>query len=119
MTTFLPKDLQADLDAARAQKKRARSRLSVRFGERSFPILRLWDSGFAIDADRAPHLRGYVDVYKGENQLLTCLIVASQLEEDEVVFDFKRMTAIQTGPALDFERDPHAPVALIENYKTV
>jgi hypothetical protein len=42
-----------------------------------------------------------------------CLIVASEAQDDEMWFDFKRSTAVTDRAALDFARDEAAPVALI------
>ncbi len=62
MSEFLPKEVRDGLDAARRRDRGRKTRLRVHVGEAVFPVLRLWDDGFALDADRAPRLRGIVDV---------------------------------------------------------
>lgn len=113
MTTFLPKEVQDGLDAARKQALLKKSRLKVIAGKDSFPILRMWDTGFTLDADVAPQLRGLVDVYDGTRHLYQCLIVASDEEGGEMSFEFKRATEAHDRPPLDFAQDEDAPVALI------
>ncbi len=114
MSDFLPKEVREGLEAARKRDLQKRSRLRVRVGEHVFTILRYWDEGFALDAEDAPHLRGFVDVYDGTRHLSQCLIVASAEDAGEMVYEFKRETmATETAP-VDYERNANAPVALIE-----
>ncbi len=113
MTTYLPPDVQAGLDAARRRAVRNSSRLRVHAGETTYPVLRAWRGGFAVAADGAPHLRGLVDLYDGANHLSRCLIVASEEENGEMRFDLKRATDAREAQPVDFERDPQGPVALI------
>lgn len=113
MTTFLPPEVQAGLDAARKLARRKSNRLSVQAGGRNFKILRSWHNGFSLDADEAPHLRGLVDFYDGTRHLSRCLIVASGEEAGEIEFEYKRMTEAADRQPLDFYRAPDAPVALL------
>lgn len=113
MLEFLPKEVRDGLEAARKREERRRSRLRVQVGEAVFPILRFWDDGFALPADRVPTLRGLVDVYDGSRHICQCLIVASNVENGELICDFKRNTAVTDRPPRDFWLDENAPVALI------
>ena len=115
MSTFVPKEVQAGLDRARVAAMKKASRLRLRVGDAAYPVLRMWKTGFAVEVNAAPHLRGYVDLYDGAVHLFQCLIVASE-EEDagEMRYEFKRLTAVAERAALDFERAPDAPVALLE-----
>lgn len=113
MLEFLPKEISDGLDAARMRDQKRRSRMRVQLGEDVFPILKLWDDGFALNADRAPHLRGLVDVFDGSRHICQCLIVASSVENGQLICEFKRSTNVTDGPALDFWRDENAPVALL------
>ena len=113
MSEFLPKDVREGLAAARKIGLRKKSRMRVRVGGLDFTILRYWGDGFALDADDAPKLRGLVDIYDGARMKSQCLIVASSEEDGQMVYEFKRATEAATGPALDYERDAMAPVALI------
>lgn len=112
--SFLPKEVQDGLDAARNVSLAKASRLRLSAGGRTYPVLRMWKTGFSVAAADAPHLRGFVDLYDGAVHLFQCLIVAAQEDGPEMQYEFKRATAITKGPALDFERAENAPVALID-----
>ena len=113
MSEFLPKDVRDGLEAARKQKLRARSRMRVRAGDRTFTILRAWEQGFALDSEDASRLRGLVDLYYGARHLSRCLIVASVEDGGETVYEYKRATPVADRAALDYSKDDDAPVALI------
>ncbi|WP_238366774.1 hypothetical protein [Mesobacterium pallidum] len=114
MSTYVSKEVQAGIDAARRTAKRAAARLRVKTGtDKVYPILRIWDTGFALDAEDAPELRGLVDIYDGARHLRQCLIIASAEAGGEVICDFKRATESHDQPPRDFAVDPAAPVALI------
>ena len=113
MTTFLPGNVQQDLGHALMAKRKSQSRLRIVAGDRIFPVLSMSRSHFALDADDAPRLRGLVDIFDRGTHLCQALIVASHVDGDTVVFDFKRNTIAASGPALDFERDKSAPVGFI------
>ncbi|MGI9389605.1 MAG: hypothetical protein ACR2O1_06055 [Boseongicola sp.] len=113
MSDLLPKYVREGLDAARKRDLQRKSRLKVKVGGQTFTILRYWDEGFALDIDDAPHLRGLVDVYDGGQHLSQCLIVASEEEAGEMVYEFKRETMATNAAPLDYDRDENAPIALI------
>lgn len=113
MDAFLTPELQAGLAAARKLAGRSKARFRIEEDGRSYPVLRLWQTGFAIDAEGAPHLRGLVDLYDGARQMMQCLIVASEEAGGEMRYEFKRSTAAMDSAPLDFVRDENAPVALI------
>ena len=113
MLEFFSKELRAGFEAARKRQDAKKSRLRVQVGDQVFPILRLWDGGFALDADHTSHLRGLVDIYDGARQLRHCLIVASTIEDGQLLCDFKRSTAVTDRAPLDFWRDENAPVAFL------
>ncbi len=114
METNFSKDIQAGLDAARVESLRRASRLRIEADGVRYPVLRMWKTGFAMEAGSAPHLRGLVDLYDGALHLFQCLIVATDEEGGEMLFAFKRATPVASRPALDFERAENAPAALIE-----
>ena len=114
MSTFLPKEVQAGLDSARLQSLKSASRLRLSVGDKVHPVLRMWKTGFSLNAETAPTLRGFVDLYDGSIHLFQCLIIASDEDAGEMKFEFKRLTAVSDTAPLDFERDADAPVALIE-----
>lgn len=114
MTTFVPKEVQDGLDRARLARLKQKSRLRLSVDGVTHPVLRMWKTGFSINAASAPrNLRGLVDLYDGSIHLFQCLIVAHEAEADEMRFEFKRLTAVADQPAIDFVRSVDAPVALI------
>lgn len=117
MLEHLPEEVRAGLAAAqdRADRK-ARSRLRVQAGETVYPILRSWSGGFSVAADRTPHLRGLVDIHDGARHLYQALIVASRLENRELVFEYKRSTSVSDTAPADFERTAPPPAALLTRY---
>lgn len=113
MSTFLPKDVQADLDAARIAALKKTSRLRIEVDGAEYRVLRRWSRGFAVEAGTTPKLRGLVDLYDGGNHLAQCLIIASEEEAGEMRYEFKRATGVHERAPLDFYRDPDAPIALL------
>ncbi|WP_109466080.1 hypothetical protein [Albibacillus kandeliae] len=115
MSTFLSKEVQEGLHAARLASLKKASRLRVQVGDDIFPVLCLKRDGFSVEAGTVPPLRGLVDLYDGANHLYQCLIVASEEELGEMRYEFKRSTVVHDHAPLDFYRDPDGPVALIGN----
>lgn len=113
MTTFVPREVQAGLDSARLAALKSGSRLRLVANGRAHPVLRLWKSGFSLEAGSVPVLRGHADLYDGAIHLFRCLIVACEEENGEMRFEFKRLTAVADRAAVDFEIAADAPVALI------
>lgn len=113
MSTYLPKEVQEGLDAARLAGMKKSSRLRVRVDDEVFRVLRMWKDGFSVEADVTPNLRGLVNLYDGTNHLYQCLIVGTEVEAGEMQYEFKRATAVADKPALDFYRAPDAPVGLL------
>ncbi len=113
MSTYVSKEIRAELDAARIAALKKTSRLRVGFGDNAFKILRLWKDGFTVEAATTPQLRGLVDIYDGVNHLYQCLIIADEDEAGEMRYEFKRSTAAADKAPLDFYRDPDAPIALL------
>jgi hypothetical protein len=113
MLEFLPKDIADGLAMARNREAARKSRLRVQVGEAVFPLLRFWHDGFAMDAAMTPKLRGLVDVYDGGRHIFQCLIIASSEEHGQIVYEFKRNTAVRDTAPLDYWRDEHAPVGYL------
>ena len=114
MEAVFSKEIQAGLDQARIEGLKKSSRLRVNLGDNVLPVLRMWKTGFAVEAD-APALRGFVDLYDGAIHLFQCLIVTSEEEGGERRYEFKRATAVAEKPAVDFEILDHTPAGLIED----
>ena len=113
MTTFLSKEVQQDLNEARSKHKRKKARYRVQFDGSTYPVLKLWDTGFSVGSEAAPHMRGLIDLFEGSNHFSRCLIIAAAEQDGEVKFEFKRSTPPADKAALDFARRPSAPVALL------
>jgi hypothetical protein len=109
----LPKEILEGLALARKRDMGRKNRLRLHVGDAVHPVLRLWDGGFSMDADSAPNLRGFVDIYDGARHLYQCLIVCSTRENGEQVYDFKRQTAVVDEPPKDYFVEPDTPVALL------
>jgi hypothetical protein len=113
MMTFLPKEVREGLELARKRDLRKKSRLRVNVGGEVFPVLEFRETGFALDIENAPKLRGLVDLYDGARHLYQCLIIASEADGTLMRYEFKRATSVSDHPPLDFARDEAAPVALL------
>ncbi|CUH43261.1 hypothetical protein [Ruegeria atlantica] len=113
MSTYVSKEITAELDAARIAGLKKTSRLRVEIGDNFYKILRLWKDGFTVEAETTPQLRGLVDIYDGANHLYQCLIIADEDEAGEMRYEFKRSTAAADKAPLDFYRAPDAPIALL------
>jgi hypothetical protein len=113
MLEFFSKELREGFEMARKRQDARKSRLRVQIGAEVYPILRMWDDGLAMDADQLPHLRGLVDVYDGARHVSQCLIVASTVENGQLICDFKRATQVTDKAPLDFWRDENAPVGFL------
>ena len=113
MLEYLPDELREGFERARKKSSARSRRLSLHVGDAVFPIRRLWDDGLALDADRLPFLRGFVEIHEGPRHILTCLIVASELSEGELLCTFKRATPAVDRAALDYEIESDQPAGLI------
>ncbi|WP_323782341.1 hypothetical protein [Leisingera sp.] len=113
MNTYVPKAVQEALDTARLQGMRKRNRLRVMADNELVPVLRMWKTGFSVEAETAPMLRGLVDLYDGARHLSQCLIVASEEEGGEMRYEFKRSTPAADKAPLDFYESPGGPAGLI------
>ena len=109
MLEHLPEDIRRGLEEARRRDRRRNSRLCLHVDGEVLPLLRMWDGGFALDAECAPGLRGLVDIHDGPRHVAQCLIVASALEGDVMTYEFKRATTVANGPARDFGEEGELP----------
>lgn len=116
MTTYMSKEVAAGLAAAQKKAMKKKTRLRVHVGDEIYPVLRYSETGFSLDADHAPHLRGLVDLYDGSRHLYQCLIVASFEDQGQIHCEFKRNTAARDQAPLDYSRETTAPVALIPTH---
>ena len=112
MSTFLSEEVLAGLEAARKRDRQRNGRMLVEADGKTYRVISFWENGFALDAETAPHLRGFVDLYDRGQHLYQCLIVASGEEDGRMSYEFKRLTAIQDRPPLDFAPDRGNRIAL-------
>jgi len=113
MLEYLPAELREGFDRARKKSSARSRRLSLRIGDAVFPIKRLWDDGLVVDAARLPQLRGFVEIHEGSRHILTCLIVASEVEDGDLICTFKRSTPAVDRAALDYEVETDQPAGLL------
>ena len=113
MNDFLPDAVRQGLEQARKNALRRSTRLCVHDGDDVYAIRRLWDGGFALDANVADKVRGRVEIYDGSRHLYQCLIVDSADEGDERVFDFKWLHPVKETAPLDYEQPNFVPAGLI------
>ncbi|MCJ8138468.1 hypothetical protein [Falsirhodobacter halotolerans] len=103
MLEFLTEELREGLRSARRTRQRG-SRLHIQLGDTVFPLRRMWGTGLSVDAARLEHLRGLVDIYDGPRHVGHCLIVASTVEGDELICEFKSFQPVYEVPPVDYER---------------
>ena len=65
MESILPGNVLSEMERGRLKSRRARTRHLVVAGERQHRIMELTESGFVIEADGLPHLRGFVEIIEG------------------------------------------------------
>ncbi|MBC7137849.1 MAG: hypothetical protein H5U17_03705 [Defluviimonas sp.] len=113
MIEHLPADIRRALDEARKRGQKRRSRLRLEAGGEMWRVLRRWEGGVALDAAEVGYLRGLVDLYDGPRHLMQCLIVASAVEEGELICLMKSETPVRDRAPLDFARDDPAPAGYL------
>jgi hypothetical protein len=113
MIESLPQSIRNELHAAQSKAAAKKSRLRIMVNGESYRIERMTGSGFALNMDDAPKLRGLVDIYDGGRHVSQCLIIAAAQDGEQMVYDFKRNTSAGDGAPLDFERLENAPIALL------
>ena len=113
MDTFLSPEVQAGLRSAQEKALRRSTRLSVHVGNEAHRIDKLWDGGFEIAKDRDPKLRGSIDIYDGPKHLFRALIIYSELEGENMRYEFKQVSQASGQAPVDFVREETAPIALL------
>jgi hypothetical protein len=113
MLEHLPAEVREGLDRARKRASARNRRLALHLGDAVFPILRLWDTGFALDAARVGQLRGFVEIHEGPRLILTGLIQAAELQDGELICTFKRVTPASDRAAQDYEVATERPAGLL------
>jgi hypothetical protein len=99
MESILPEELLSALEADRRNSRRARTRHLVVAGERQHRIMELTETGFVIEADGMPHLRGYVEILLGNEQIARRLVVFAWARDGLVGYEFKHDASSRETPA--------------------
>jgi hypothetical protein len=102
MSTFLSKEVLAGLEAAQKTELKKKNRFRVEFNKKHYPVIRLTKRGFCVEAEKAPKIRGRVELYDRDKHLKQGLIVAAKEENGIVYFDYKRNTTTQASAPKDF-----------------
>ena len=114
METHFSPDVMAGLRKARMKDAIKKNRLRVHDGADEYPVIKIWETGFSMPLGKAPNLRGFVDLFDGARHLLQCLVIQSEPDGDQMIYEFKRRTAVLDSAPKDYAEDANAPVALIE-----
>ncbi len=114
MEAYYSNEVLDGIRAARKKAERKRSRMCVHVGDDVYPIVKYWDTGFSVEMETVPKLRGLVDLYNGPRHLAQCLIIRANVENDLMTYEFKRRTDAADNAPLDYERENEAPIALLE-----
>jgi hypothetical protein len=99
MESVIPGDVLSALEVGRCNVRKMRTRHLVVAGDREHRIMRLTDTGFVIEADGLPHLRGYVDIMRGEERIARRLAVVDWARDGMVAYEFKHDAADRETPA--------------------
>lgn len=116
MTDFLPEVVRKGLEDARKNAARMNSKLCVHDGDDVYRILRMWDTGFALERKTADRLRGRVEIYDGMRHLYQCLIIGSEEQGSELVFEFKWLHPVTESAPVDFVREGFTPAGLLAGW---
>ena len=116
MTGYLTKAVMEELGKSLKRKSEKTLKMSVRFDNIFYPILKFSEKSFSIQASHKVKLRGLVDIFLNNKHTYQALIIASESRGDVIDFTFKRNTVAQSTPALDFEKQDKAVVALLTEY---
>ncbi len=99
MESVLPGEVLSAIEAGRRKSRRARTRHLVVAGARQHRVMELTETGFVIAADGLPHLRGYVEIMLGEEQIARRLVVFAWARDGRVGYEFKHDAASRETPA--------------------
>ncbi len=89
MDSILPDDVLSELARGKLARHRAQARHMVVSGRRRHPVMKLTGEGFVLEADGLPHLRGYVDILRGDERIARRLAQFAWAEDGLVGYEFK------------------------------
>ncbi|HUF87473.1 MAG TPA: hypothetical protein VMM59_08830 [Thermohalobaculum sp.] len=104
MDSILPGQVLSELERGRRAARRGRRRRHlVVAGARQHRIVELGAGGFVIEADGLPHLRGYVEIMRGDERIARRLAQFAWARDGLVGYEFK-LDAGAREAAADYER---------------
>jgi len=104
MDTILPGTGAGPAAGGRSAKS---GRLRVRTAAGEHAVTELTPRGFVIAADGRPPLRGYADIFRGDERVVHGLVVCSWARDGQVGYEFKRGGRGDDVPA-DYVRPAHS-----------
>ena len=90
MDSFLPETVLSGMAREVRAIRRARSRHMVVSGRRKHRVLELTERGFVIEADGLPHLRGFVDILRGDDRIARRLAQFAWARDGLAAYEFKQ-----------------------------
>lgn len=79
-------------DQAASQVWPSATGLRVRVGKADFPVTRMSDDGFVIMVEGRPPLRGFADIFRGDDLVRHGLVTCAWHDGDQVGYEFKHAT---------------------------
>ena len=111
MDHHIPDEMSGALEEERRRQARKRSRFRVRLDELELPVLELTQSGFVIESEERPMLRGYMDIFHGDERILHGLAICTWAKDGLVGYEFKRDSM---SGEIRVDHEPPAHAGLIE-----
>jgi hypothetical protein len=99
MESILLGEVLSAMEVDRRNSRRARARHLAVVGERQHRIMELTDTGFVIEADGLPHLRGFVEILLGDERITRRLVVFAWAHDGLVGYEFKHDATSRETPA--------------------
>ncbi|MEM6932836.1 MAG: hypothetical protein AAF526_04540 [Pseudomonadota bacterium] len=93
METGLPPEFTGALKTRTPETRGRRVRARVVQSEREHRLIELTAHGFVIEADGRPPLRGFVEIFIGEERIDHRLVVCNWAKDGHVGYEFKRDSA--------------------------
>lgn len=107
MDAVIPEHVSMALTERAKARRDLPASYRVHAGEREAKVVQMATDGFVIQSDGRPPLRGYADIFRGEERILRGLVICSWAQDGKVGYEFKRGTTDGTMP-VDYVRGPVA-----------
>lgn len=105
MDAVLPPDIAGAILRDQTARARRRSVYSVRWSESELPVVELTPRGFVVEAETPPRMRGFTDIFEGDDRVMHGLAICTWARDGLVGYEFKRGTGARQI------RADHAPPA--------